>query len=133
MIYECRCNRFRRHQIVAALLAIVGLYLLSYTGLASAGNWGAYSIGLAIAAGAAYLLGNTRVRIEIDGGAVTVEHSGMVHANFALDSVAHVELTGAGSMSRIAVVTHEGQKYYIPGECFSKTEIEALLNVLGGK
>ncbi|MCB1826504.1 MAG: hypothetical protein KDJ54_18775 [Candidatus Competibacteraceae bacterium] len=123
-------NRFRQHHLYAALLTIIGLYLLSYFDFGGARYWWAYSIGIAMGAGASYLIGNTKVRIETNGEAVTVEHSGMVHANFTVDSVASVTVSGSGSMSRIVVVTHEGLKYYIPCECFSKTETEALLKVL---
>jgi hypothetical protein len=130
MIYECRLNRFRRHHLYAALLIIVGLYLLSYFEVGNAAHWWAYSIGIAIAVGAAYLFGNTRVRIEINGEAVTVEHSGMVHANFTLDSVASVAVNGSGRLARIEVETNDGLRFYIPCECFTETKIEELTKVL---
>jgi hypothetical protein len=132
MIYECRLNRFRRHHIYAVLTTIVGLYLLSYIGFGSAAHWWASSIGIAIAAGAWYLIGNTKVRIEIDGGAVVVEHSGMVQANFTIEELASVAVDGSGRESRIVVATNEGFNYLIPCGCFSKAEIDALLLALRG-
>ena len=130
MIYECRLSRFRRHHLYAGLLTIVGLYLLSYFDFVGTGYWWAFSIGIALAAGASHFIGNTKIRIETNGEVVIVEHSGMVHANFPVDSVASVALNGSGSMSRIVVVTNEGLKHYIPCECFSKAEIEALIKAL---
>ena len=132
MTYECRLNRFRRHHLYAALTTIFGLYLLSYVDFWGAGSWWAYAIGIAIAAGAWYLIGNTKVRIEIDGGAVVVEHSGMVHAHFTIEDLASLAVDGTSRESRIVVVTNEGLKYLIPCGCFSKAEIDALLLALRG-
>ncbi len=132
MSYECRLNRFKRHHLYAALTTIFGLYLLSYVDFWGAGSWWAYAIGIAIAAGASYLIGNTKVRIEIDGGAVVVEHSGMVHANFTIVELASVAVDGSGREVRIVVVTKEGLKYLIPCWCFSKAEVNALLEALSG-
>jgi hypothetical protein len=130
MIYECRLNRFRRHHLYAALTTIFGLYLLSYVNFGGAGYWWAYAIGISIAAGASYLIANTKVRIEIGGEAVVVEHRGRVHANFTIDALASVAVSGSGNDSRIVVVTNEGLEYFIPCGCFSKSEIDALLVAL---
>jgi hypothetical protein len=132
MIYECRLNRFRRHHVYAVLTTVVELYLLSYIGFGGAAHWWASSIGIAIAAGASYLIGNTKVCIEIDGGAVVVEHGGMVHANFTIDALARVAVSGSGNDSRIVVATNDGLKYSIPCGCFSKAEVNALLKALRG-
>lgn len=132
MVYECRTNRFRRHHIYTALATIAGLFLLSRFDWGGGGYWWSYSIGIAIAAGAVYLLSNTKVRVEIDGEAVTVQHSGMVHANFLLGSVESVAVSGSGHMSRILVVTKEGLKYHMPCNCFQEDEMDSLLKMLRG-
>lgn len=130
MVYECRLNRFGRQHIYAALMSILGLNLLSQFVVIGDGYWWSSAIGIAVATGVSYLIGNTNVRTETNGEAVTVEHSGMVTANFTIDSLANVAVSGSGSMSRIVVVTKEGLKYFIPCECFSNDEIESLLKSL---
>jgi hypothetical protein len=130
MIYRCRLNRVRPQHLYAALLSIVGLYLLSQFDIVSSKYWWAYSIGITLAIGLSYLVGNTKIRIEINGKSVIIEHSGMVYANFPVDSIDRVVVNDSGGISRIVVVTNEGLKYYIPCECFSNTEIETLLKAL---
>jgi hypothetical protein len=132
MIYECRLNRFKIRYLYAALLTITVLYLMSYMGLYSAEDWSAYAIGFALGTAAAYLIGNTKVRIEINRENVLVEHSGMVYGNFTVDSIDTIQLRGSDSMSKIVVVTNEGLKYFIPCECFSKKELDELLEKLKG-
>jgi hypothetical protein len=131
MIYECRLNRVTRQHVYAGLLAIGGIYLLSLLGYRGSEYWWASSVGIALALGASYLIGNTRVRIEENGETVTVEHSGMVHANIPIDSIANVSMSGIGNMARIVAVTNDGMKYFIPVGCFSGSEVEELIKVLG--
>jgi hypothetical protein len=130
MIYECRLYRFKLRHLYAALLGIFVVYLLGYFGFGSSDYWFAYTIGITLAAVATYLIGNTKVRIEINGENIIIEHNGMVHANFSVDSIETAQLRGSGSISKIVVVTNEGLKYYIPCECFSKNELDDLLEKL---
>ena len=131
MVYECRLNKVGRQHLFAGVLTIAGLWLLSRFDVAGAGYWWAYAIGIALAIAASYLIGNTRVRVAISGETVTVEHSGMVHANLSVDAIASVAVSGSDSTSRIVVVTSDGSKYYIPCECFSQAEVDGLLRALG--
>ena len=131
MIYECRLNKVKRQHVYAGVLTIVGIYLLSFLGFRGSEYWWASSIGIALALVASYLIGNTKVRIEENGETVTVEHSGMVHANIPIDSIAEVSMSGSKNLSRIVIVTNDGLKYFIPVECFSSSEVEKLMKTLG--
>jgi hypothetical protein len=83
-----------------------------------------------LALGASYLIVNTKIRIEIKGDIVTVEHNGMIHANFAINSIESVSLNSSGGIESILVQTTDKLKYYIPCGCFKRAEIEALIEVL---
>lgn len=130
MIYECRLNRVRPYHILAAALAIAGLWLLGRFDIIGGHYWWTSSIGIALAVAFSYLLGNTKVRVTIDAGSVSVYHSGMVQANFSLASVTRATASGTGNLSRLVVETDNGSKYYIPCECFSAADIEALIQAL---
>jgi hypothetical protein len=130
MIYECRLKRLRKQHVYAGLLTVLLLFLMSHFDIGSTKYWWSYSIGIVSAIGALSLVANSRVRVEITDKTVTVYHSGMMHANIPKVSIAEALVSGDKSTSRIAIFTNDGLKYSIPCECFSETEINALLNEL---
>ncbi|WP_078120105.1 hypothetical protein [Thiosocius teredinicola] len=132
MIYECRLNKVTRQHLYAALLVILGMYLLNLFGLWASEYWWATSIGIVLALGFSFVIGNSRVRVEIGDGTIIVEYSGMVQANIAADAIESVTMSGSDSLQRIVIVTDDGSKYFIPCECFTSTQLEGLLGALKG-
>ena len=130
MIYECRLNKVTRRHAYTGLLAIVSIYLLSHLVFGTSEYWPSSSIGIALAIGVSYITGNTKVRIEEDGETVKIEHSGMVNANIPIDSIASISLSGSRNLSKLVIVTNDRLKYFIPIKCFSRSEIERLVNAL---
>jgi hypothetical protein len=130
MIYECRLNRLRKQHVYAGLLTILVLFLMNCFDIGSSRYWWSYSIGIALAMGTFYLIRNFRVRVVTTDRSVTVYHSGMVHVNIRKESIKEVSLSGGRGRSGIAISTIEGLKYAIPCDCFSDSEIRALLDEL---
>jgi hypothetical protein len=119
-----------RQSIYGALLIVLIYLLLHYFEILTSKYWESYPIGVLLALAAVYFTANTKVRVEIEQGRLTVYHGGMVHADTGIDSIAEVSVSGNGNLARIVVLTDDGLKIYIPSGCFSAAEVEELKSAL---
>lgn len=126
MIHECRLKAIKKHHAFGALLVVVMLYLLNYFDVAKIEHWSSYAIGMTVTLGFLYLVGNSKVSVEINEDSVIVYHSGMVQANIPKESISLVSVEGQKNQSVILISTRDGLKYSVPLACFSDAEVTAI-------
>lgn len=130
MTYECRLSAITKMHVFGASVAVLVLFVVHQLGIADVEDWSAYAIGIVFALGLLYLIGNSTVRLSIEGEAVTLYHSGMVQGSIPRESITGVREVGYKGRSGIVISTSDGLEYNVPIACFSEAEVEEMLREL---
>ena len=109
--------------ILAVLITLYFLNILEEKYLYS-------SLGILIVLVFSYFITNSKVRVEVNEGQLTIYYSGMVQGNVAINSINQLTEKTQGKINGVEIVTDDNLRYFMPTSCFNEATKQEIISQL---
>lgn len=139
MKHEIRLKLISSYYLASCVFLVIVIFILYNYEILSE-NYLYSSLGTLVAFVLAYLLANSKVRIEINDEQLTIYYSGMVQGNIDIKTILSLREKEQGEIRGVEVETNDGRKYFMPLSCFKESieqeiisELDNLINYTDSK